>query len=114
MLMVAMLVLVGCTSQQMAAEKIQPSAPVTVSGGNAVTIANFAFSPATLTIQKGETVTWTNQDSAPHTITSDSGSELASGTLNKGSSYAHTFNEAGTYSYHCSIHPMMKGTIVVE
>lgn len=79
----------------------------------AVTIQNFAFSPATLTIKSGTTVTWTNMDSAPHTVTSDSGA-FSSPQLSNGGSFSFTFNTAGTYSYHCSNHPYMKGTITVQ
>lgn len=80
----------------------------------AITINNFAFSPATLTINKGETVVWTNSDPMAHTVTSDSGSELSSGTLSKGQTYSHTFNDAGTYNYHCNFHSSMKATIIVK
>jgi plastocyanin len=80
-----------------------------------IDISGFAFNPSTLTINAGDTVIWTNKDSAPHTVTSDSGSELKSSTLSAGSgSYSHTFTTAGTYAYHCNIHTMMKGTIVVQ
>lgn len=79
-----------------------------------IAISNFAFSPSTLTISSGDTVIWTNMDSMSHTVTSDSGSELSSSTISNGATYSHTFNTAGTYSYHCSIHTTMKGTIIVQ
>ena len=75
---------------------------------------NFAFFPTSLTIHPGETVTWTNKDSVPHTITSDSGAELGSSTIATGKTYSHQFNTAGTFTYHCSIHPSMKATIIVQ
>jgi len=81
---------------------------------NAVEIKDFAFNPSEITIKAGETVTWTNGDSAPHTITSDSGTELASDPINNGQSYSHTFDKAGEYDYHCSIHTMMKGKVIVQ
>ena len=87
-----------------------PTSPQTYN----VDIQNFSFSPSTLTINVGDTVIWTNQDSISHTITSDSGTELNSLQLSNGQTYSHTFNTAGTYNYHCSVHPTMKGTIVVE
>lgn len=83
-------------------------------GEGSVEIKGFAFSPATLTVKIGDSVTWTNMDSAPHTVTSDSGSELDSPTLSKGEIYSHTFNSAGTYNYYCTLHPSMKGKIIVE
>lgn len=82
-------------------------------GQTAVTIQNFAFSPATLTVKVGDKVTWTNKDSAPHSATADDGS-FDTGVLQNGQSGNVTFNKAGTYTYHCSIHPMMKATIVVQ
>jgi len=85
----------------------------------AVTIQNFAFSPAAVTVPKGTTVTWTNQDSPSHTIVSDATSQKGAGqifmsnTLGRGQSYSFTFTESGTFPYHCGIHPSMKGTITV-
>lgn len=83
------------------------------SQNNSVSITNFTFSPATMTVQPGTTVTWTNQDDAAHTVTSDSGNELGSNSLRKGQTYSHKFDKAGTYAYHCSIHPQMKATVTV-
>ena len=85
-------------------------------GGSAITIKNFAFDPAVLTVKPGTTVTWLNQDPAPHAIASDTTSAVAfsSESLANGASYAFTFTQPGTYTYHCSIHPSMTGTIVVQ
>lgn len=78
------------------------------------TIKNYVFSASNLTVTKGTKVVWTNEDSVGHTVTSDSGSELASGTLTKGGApYAHTFNTVGTFSYHCTPHPYITGTVTV-
>jgi plastocyanin len=77
-----------------------------------VTIQNFAFSPATLRISKGTTVTWTNGDAAPHRIDAN-GAFPGSPSLATGQSYSYTFDEVGTFSYICSIHPSMKGTVEV-
>jgi plastocyanin len=78
----------------------------------AIDIANFAFSPASVTIEAGTTVTWTNSDSATHNVT-DNGGAFASGDLATGQSYSYTFDTEGTYNYMCTIHPQMLGTIVV-
>ena len=84
-----------------------------------VTIKNFAFSPQTLTINKGDTVIWVNEDSAPHQIASNPHPThtdlpgLVSGSLSTGQSYSFTFDKAGTFGYHCHIHPSMTGTIIV-
>lgn len=77
-----------------------------------VSIANFAFAPAPLTVKKGTKVTWTNQDSVGHTATGDSDGP-ASSLLNQGGSYSFTFDTVGTFPYHCSPHPFMKGTVTV-
>jgi plastocyanin len=79
-----------------------------------VQIKNFAFNPMVLNIKKGDTVTWINMDNAPHQVVSDSGSEISSDTLSNAKKYTKVFNTAGTFNYHCSIHQLMKGSIVVE
>ncbi|MCC2657026.1 MAG: hypothetical protein K0Q76_2134 [Panacagrimonas sp.] len=80
-------------------------------GANTVTIANFAFAPATLTVPVGTTVTWTNQDGSNHFVKFvDSGSDR----LKKGATYMRTFTAPGTYAYECSLHPSMTGTVVVQ
>lgn len=82
-----------------------------------VAIVNFSFKPSTVTIAVGDTVTWTNQDSGvPHTATSDQGSAVRwdSGLLNTGQSYSFTFHQAGTFTYHCAVHPYMTGTVIVQ
>lgn len=82
-------------------------------GQNAVTIQNFAFSPATLTVKAGSSVVWTNNDSAGHSATADGGS-FDTGVLSTGQSKSITFSKLGTFKYHCSVHPNMHGTIIVE
>lgn len=75
-----------------------------------VTIKNFAFTPQEITIKVGDTVTWTHQDSVPHTTT---GNIWDSGHLGQGKTYSKTFDKAGTYDYICTIHPSMKGKVIV-
>ena len=81
--------------------------------GNTVSIASMAFAPGTLTVKTGTTVTWTNNDNVSHTVTADNGS-FASSILKKGETYSHQFSSAGTYPYHCEIHPSMKASVVVN
>ena len=80
--------------------------------GAAVTIVDFAFQPASLEVQAGTPVTWTNSGAAAHTVTADNGA-LDSGQLASGATFSQTFDTAGTFTYHCEIHPQMTGTIVV-
>lgn len=81
--------------------------------GTEVTIKDFAFAPATLTVAVGDTVTWTNNDSAIHTVTADDGS-FDSGDLAQGDTFTQTFDTAGTFAYHCAMHPSMVAEIVVK
>ncbi|MGW2253691.1 MULTISPECIES: cupredoxin domain-containing protein [unclassified Kitasatospora] len=92
-----------------------PPATTAPATGNAVTIQNFAFSPARLTVKAGTTVTWTNKDTDPHTVTSKQGSggPLNSASLTTGATYQFTFTQPGTYAYFCTIHPFMTATVVV-
>jgi plastocyanin len=76
------------------------------------TISDFKFSPASITIHVGDTITWTNNGPTDHTATATNGS-FDTGDLKKGQSASHTFTQAGTFSYVCSIHPFMHGTVVV-
>ncbi len=78
-----------------------------------VNIKSFSFQPATLNVPAGTTVTWNNQDSVQHTVTSDVQGLFDSGAIAPGKKFTYTFPAPGSYSYHCSIHPGMKGTIVV-
>jgi len=84
----------------------------TTAGGASVEIKDFAFTPSSVEIAVGDSVTWTNNDPATHTVTGDGG--IDSGDLAQGQTYSHPFDAAGTYSYKCSIHPNMTGTVTVK
>jgi len=68
------------------------------------------FVPASTTVKAGNTVIWTNGDLMPHTV---SGSSFDSGPIAPGATYSHRFPSPGSFDYHCSIHPVMQGTINV-
>ena len=88
-------------------------------GSVSVAIQDFSFSPAAVTIKAGTTVHWSNRGPSAHTTTSDGGTwdsgSLAGpsaagggaygGNGSPGGSFDFTFIQAGTYSYHCSLHP---------
>jgi plastocyanin len=77
---------------------------------NSVTIMDLAFGPTPLTVSVGTTVTWTNDDSTTHTLTSTTGpGSFVSGKLAPGSTFSHTFDQACTYDYMCTIHSTMHG-----
>jgi amicyanin len=78
-----------------------------------VTIDNFVFEPARLTVKAGTTVTWTNRDDIPHTVASKD-RLFKSKAMDTDETYSFTFSTPGEYSYFCSLHPHMTGTIVVE
>lgn len=65
------------------------------------------------TIVAGQTIMWTNNDSVSHTATADDNS-WGTGTLKTGQSFVRRFDTPGTYTYFCSYHPEMMGTIIVE
>lgn len=79
---------------------------------HSVTIKQYAYGPGSLSIKQGDTVTWTNQDVAAHDVKVTSGPvSFQSPLLDQGESWSHTFTTAGSYSYICSVHPDMKGSI---
>lgn len=86
-----------------------PPAPTAVN----IAIQGFAYSSSTVTIPVGSTVVFTNKDSAAHTATADGGT-FGTSLLSKDQSGSVTFQNVGTFLYHCTPHPWMKGTIVVE
>jgi plastocyanin len=81
--------------------------------GGAETLGNRAYSPDSLSVATGSTVTWTNTDVIAHTSTSD-GNAWNSQTILPGGRFSFTFQTAGTYTYHCTIHPGMVGTVMVQ
>jgi len=79
---------------------------------NSVSISNFSFAPANITVKAGSTITFTNRESVAHTITADDGK--FDQQVNPGKTTTVMINDPGAYDYHCSIHPSMKGTIIVQ
>ena len=89
------------------------SAPPAVPAGAAeIGIVNFKFMPATVTIKVGGTVDWTNHDEIGHTVTF-AAPGINSKVLQRNDRFSHAFDAPGTYTYICSIHPFMHGTVVV-
>jgi plastocyanin len=77
-----------------------------------VDIKNFAFHPPTLTISKGSTVSFSNSSKVTHTATR--GGAFDTGLIRPGKSVAVRFKQKGTFAYHCEIHPLMHGKIIVN
>jgi plastocyanin len=90
------------------------AAPASGTGtGTAVHIRDDAFVPASLTVKAGDKITFVNDDDDAHTATADDASWDSEG-LNQGQKWTHAFAKAGKVAYHCTVHPMMHGTIVVR
>lgn len=102
------------------ASKPAPAVPVSNTSTSvapeniAVSIKNFSFNPSTLTVKTGTKVTWVNDDNVSHTVTSDSGNLFDSKTISPGQTFSFIFTDIGSASYHCAIHPMMEGNVIVE
>ena len=76
-----------------------------------VDITGKGFSPNRLTLKAGDSVSWTNTDSRDHTVT---GPGFGSGNIKPGGRFSFRFPKPGNYPYSCSLHPRMKGTIIVQ
>jgi plastocyanin len=85
------------------------SEPVT----HTVTIENMRFDPESLSVKRGDSVVWVNKDLFPHTATAD-GKAFDSGDIAVGKSWTYVVAAPGRYTYTCSYHPSMKGTLIVQ
>jgi plastocyanin len=82
-------------------------------GQTKIEIKDFAFNPQTITVRSGEKITWINRDEEPHTIVSVEKQFKKSSALDTDQEFTITAGSPGTYTYFCSVHPKMTGTIVV-
>jgi plastocyanin len=78
-----------------------------------INIENFKFAPGTLTVPAGTTVIWKNEDDSPHRIGDKTGM-LKSAALDTDATFSHTFATPGEYPYICTLHPYMRGKIIVK
>jgi plastocyanin len=83
-----------------------------------VNIQNYAFNPQSITVNVGTTITWKNLDSVDHTVTTLALDPIGqdsfdSGYILPGDNFQHTFENAGTYNYRCTIHGFT-GTVIVQ
>ncbi len=83
-----------------------------LSGDVNVNIRALHFAPEVIKVRAGSTIHWTNNDDTEHIIVADDGS-FSSATLKDEDQFAFTFNTVGVFTYHCGIHALMKGTIIV-
>jgi plastocyanin len=83
-------------------------------GPNEVWIDGMAFIPETITVTVGTTIKWTNKDGVSHTVTSTTPGSFDSGIIPNNGTYSLQFNTTGTFSYYCTIHTSMTGTVIVQ
>jgi plastocyanin len=79
-----------------------------------VAMSGLQFTPSAILVSKGATVTWTNQDNTAHNVTFDDMSIVSIGNFTSGSKSTVMPSTSGTFSYHCTIHPGMNGTITIQ
>lgn len=105
----AALALAACAPPDRAPDTTASAEPVE---DPVVTIADMAFQGGSVTVEAGTAVTWV-WDDAPiqHDVVSDDG--RFESPLQAEGEWTHTFEEPGTYPYHCRPHPQMTGTITV-
>ncbi len=87
-------------------------ATATASATKKVDINNFAFHPATIRVKRGGKVAFTNSSNVTHTATRAGSFDTKQ--IKPGTTKTVSFGKRGTFAYHCSIHPFMKGKVVVE
>ena len=80
---------------------------------NASSLTTNAYAPNPIDVAAGTTVTWTNNDTKTHDSTATDGS-WGSGAIAPGGQFSRTFSTAGSFPYHCTLHPGMVGTVVVR
>ncbi len=103
----------GCNGQGYGSYGSGSSVAPAKTAPNTVAIVNFAFGPSSIAVAKGTTITWQNSDNVSHTATGNSGT-WDTGNIAPGASKSVRFDSSGTYPYHCTVHPMMTGTVVVQ
>lgn len=79
---------------------------------HAVTIEGVKYDPPTVTVKRGDSVTWTNKDPYPHTVTAPGAFD--SKEIGADRKWTYVARKAGRYDYICTLHPNMKGTLVVQ
>jgi plastocyanin len=93
---------------------------VTIAPGSSFPSSTKFYEPPITTVAAGSIITWKNSDSTLHTVTSGtaesgtSGELFDSSYLAAGKTFQRTFSSAGTFDYYCTLHPFMKGQVVVN
>ena len=106
------LLIIGASGCQQAGQLNETKIISAEENAHAIEIKNFAFNPSEMAISRGDEVIWINKDTLVHTVSADDNS--FSYKMIAGQYAAHKFNETGEFSYHCAIHPSMKGIVIVR
>jgi len=100
----------GCGSSSPSAPTVAADVTISMVGDR----ASQSYAPNPTTVRVGQTVAWKNNDTTVHDATQDA-SRFQTGTINAGSTSAPvTMSTAGTFAYHCTIHPGMVGQLIVQ
>lgn len=102
----------GCGSSSTDSSPTKKAGEAAASG--TVSMRNLAFEPTRSTVKVGQKVTWTNNDTVDHNVTATRGAKFMSQAFGKGRTYSYTPRRPGIIAYVCTLHPGMKGTLVVE
>jgi plastocyanin len=92
---------------------IAAQATKTANGVN-VSVQDNTFKPANIKVKEGQTVTFSNDGAVAHTVTGIGGATFDSGTLAPGKTFSFIAEGKGKFTYVCTIHAGMKGTIEVD
>jgi plastocyanin len=112
-------ILASIHSQQSSVHAQSVASVSIVKGSSSPSIAK-PYDPSPVTIKQGTSVTWTNNDSTLHTVSSGLPEQGAIGTLfdssliAPGKTFTHAFDKAGSFDYSCTLHPFMRGQVVVK
>lgn len=90
-----------------------PADRAAAAGNVEISVSGNRFQPDATAAKVEQPITWTFRDAVNHTVTADDGS-FDSGALKEGATFTHAFSAPGTFSYHCTIHSSMKGTVTVS
>ncbi len=110
----------ACFSERAATTQAPTAAPCNAPGSAAGTtiifIRAFTYQTNSVRVKAGQKVTWVNCEPTPipHTATADAAGGFTTGNLAKDASSVLTFSAAGTFPYHCALHPSMKATVIVD
>ena len=104
----------GCGGDEEPEAEAQPAASPAAAEQATVAIEEFTFVPGDITVSAGAKVTWSNADASNHNVVFDDEAQKGIPNIREGQKGTATFSEAGSFSYVCSYHPGMEGTVVVE